>query len=120
MSMARWGLLCTFLSIVLTVDSAPLVVPLTRSPEGFYVAQLGVLGLPSRLLVDTGSRDLWVPEKSSPIQAQAAHLSGMTTGRRFQVTYGSASASGTMNSGALTVQGADPVACEFGVATQVS
>lgn len=90
-------------------------VPLTRASQGFYTATISVTGQPSRVLIDTGSGDLWVPEHSSPISATA---SKSAPGRIFKDKYGSGSVSGTVQSGMVEFAGGVGATCEFGLASQ--
>lgn len=137
------GTCCTWCTVIACVtvlargNGAPLasgiVVPLLRTPEDFYVASVG-LGSNSqrvRLLIDTGSHELWAPmndgafprsttKESVPPAAEAStnwNDLGNTTSRPFSASYGRGHVSGVIVAGHLDLaQGENPT-CEYGLAS---
>lgn len=81
---------------------------LDRAPQGFYVATLEVAGRRKRLLVDSGSGDLWVRTKvSSPAAGKARR-------QTFLDKYSSGSVSGTVLSGTVHFKQDVEATCQFG------
>lgn len=98
-------------------ESEGIKIPLERSAEGFYTATLQVASQSARLLVDSGSGDIWIPvidQSRSSFAALAAHLA---PGRPFHVKYGSSTASGTVQRGSVSFPDGLEAMCEYGLAT---
>jgi len=99
----------------------PLEVPLTRTPEGWYVAEVDLAGMPRRLVVDTGSPWLWAfgQPGQSGADGQPEQGQEQEQGQPFRVQYTGVALEGVASQQALSLAGQAAAAqqCTVGRAT---